>query len=887
MLIKKKQGESAVTKTKLSLITSVAPMFALLMPTTVFAQNAPVDDEAGIADIVVTAQRREENLQNVPLSVSAFSAEQLKEQGTNDISRLEGIVPGFSFGRSGTDARPAMRGVRTENAGVNGDTTIGLFIDGVYMSRASQGTLGFVDIDRVEVLRGPQGTLYGRNTFGGNISISSALPTFDEYKGGVDLTVGQNGRYRGEGFVNAPLSDTVALRIAGAFEESNGYVKNDGLGSNLFDDKSRYIRGTVLLKPSDRLTAALKFDYSRQGGAGGSAFGYKLRGSYYDVGSNQQLYNGTPIGINPRIGPVNRDGIVDAPLTIDAGVPIYRPNDPYRINTDEPTVLNLRNYGLSANIAYDLGAVTVKSITGYTDFIATRTADSDFGQNTVAVDSQLTAAKTFSQELQLLSSGDGPFTYVVGGYYFKDKLQGITIQEQRPAIIRDVTPNTTTSTFRGGFYDQQRARTKSLAAYAQASYALTDKLKLTAGVRHTVDTKNFAFATERSVVPLIGGTTPDSTFIRLGIPAVPDSAFGSVGSVTNCTFVTPTPRPGIQCLAANTALITGGTYTPKKFKKTTWRVGVDYQVADDNLLYAAVSTGFRSGGFNSSSSFGINNLILAPTFAPETVTAFEVGSKNRFADNSIQLNIAAFYNRYSNLQEQRQVPAGPATLSIIENSGKARSYGAEVEAIWKPSSAFTLGTSFSYLNAEYTNYTNVPAPFGTSILVNAPLVNGLPAPATVVGGVEIAPAGRQRVFAPGYNCGLVPGTGGTGQPGAAFGCDLTGNKIPHSPEFSGSVYASYDIDIGSAGTLTPFAIVTHSASFFGQPFNSILEKQNSFTKIDLRLTWALNDKFEVQGFVTNLTDKATATRFVWGGGGALQASYAPPRLWGARASFKF
>jgi iron complex outermembrane recepter protein len=882
------------TRSKISLMATAMPVAAALFVIPAMAQEAPEGDEGGIAEIIVTAQRRDENLQSVPLSVSAFNAEQLKKQGTNDISRLEGIVPGFTFGRSGTDARPAMRGVRTENAGVNGDTTIGLFIDGVYMSRASQGTLGFVDIERVEVLRGPQGTLYGRNTFGGNISITSALPTFDEYKGGVDLTVGQNGRFRGEGFVNAPLSDTTAIRIAGAFEESNGYVKNDGLGSNLFDDKSRYIRGTLLFKPTDRFTAAFKFDYSRQGGAGGSAFGYKLRGSYfyelapgqtYTITSGQpntQLYNGTAIVLNTRVQPLNRDGIIDRPLTVDNGVPIYRPNDPYRINTDEPTVLNLRNTGLSANLAYDLGGVTIKSITGYTDFIATRTADSDFGQNTLAVDSQLTSAKTFSQELQLLSSGDGPLTYVVGGYYFKDKLRSVLINEQSPAVIRDVTPNTTTSVFRGGFFDEQRARTKSLAAYAQASYALTDKLKVTAGVRHTVDTKNFAFANERSVVPLTSAVPPgtDGTFIRRGMPAIPDSAFGSVGSPTNCTFVTPTPRPGLQCLAANPLLLTGATYDTKKFKKTTWRVGLDYQVSDDNLVYAAVSTGFRSGGFNSGSA---NSAVLAPTFAPETVTAFEIGSKNRFADNSVQLNIAAFYNRYSGLQEQRQIPVGPATLSIIENSGKARSYGAEVEGIWKPTAAMTLGTSFSYLNAKYTKYTNVPAPFGTSVLVNDPTA----LTPTLVNGVVIAAAGQRRIFAPGYNCGLVPGTGGAGQPAASFGCDLSGNKIPHSPEFSGSVYASYAIDLGSAGTLTPFAILTYSGSFFGQPFNSILEKQKSFTKIDLRLTWALNDKFEVQGFVTNLTDKATATRFVWGGGGALQASYAPPRLWGARASFKF
>ena len=868
---------------KMRLLGTAAPLAALLVTTTLHAQENATDG-GGIEEIIVTAQRREENLQNVPISVSAFTGDQLKAQGTTDISRLENIVPGFQFGRSGPDARPAIRGVRTENVGVNGDTTIGFFIDGIYQSRASQATLSFVDIERVEVARGPQGTLYGRNTFGGNIAISTAKPDLREYSGGLDFTVGQNGRYRGEGFVNAALSPTVALRIAGAFEKSDGYVKNDNpLGNNLFDDDSRYIRASLLFQPNDQFSALFKFDHAVQRGAGGSAFGYKLRGSYFYTPTSAQLYNGTIIVLNTRGG--NRDGVVDAPLTTDAGVPIYKPNDPYRIDTDQPTILDLKNTAWAATLAYDFGPVTIKSITGFTDFTATRTADSDFSGNQVAIDSQLTSAKTFSQEIQLLSGDTGPFTYVVGGYYFKDRLVSLLINQQSPLIIRNVTPNIVGTAFRGGFYDQQRAKTESLAAYAQASYALTEKLKFTAGLRFTRDKKDFKFANERSVVPLTGTTPPgtDGTFIRLGMPAVPDSAFGVKGAPTNCTYVasgaTPAPRAGFQCLAANPLLLTGATYDTATFEKLTWRAGLDYQIADRNLLYASVSSGFRSGGFNS----GQSQAALTPTFKPETVLAFEIGSKNRFADSTIQLNLAAFYNRYNNLQEQRQIPAGPATLSVIENSGKARSYGAELEAIWKPVDAFTLGLSASYLNARYTEYTNVSAPFATSILVTDATAT---AP-TIVNGVTIAPAGQTRLFAPGYKCGLVPNTGGTGQPAAAFGCDLSGKKIPHSPEYSGAVYASYDIDLGSAGKLTPYAVLTFSGAFFGQPFNSILERQGAYSKIDLRLTWALNDSIEIQGFVNNVTNKATINRFVWGGGGALQASYAPPRLWGARASFKF
>lgn len=851
------------------------------------AQEAEQDstERAGIGDIIVTAQRRAENLQDVPLSVSAFGADQLLARGTTDIGRLEGLVPGFSFGRSGQDARPAMRGVRTENVGVNGDTTIGFFVDGIYQSRASQATTGFVDIERVEVQRGPQGTLYGRNTFGGNIAITSAQPVLGEVKAGLDITMGQFDRFRTDGFINLPLGDTVAVRIAGSFEQSDGWVRNvNPLGNNLFDDDSRYLRATILWEPNDAFSAAVKFDYSTRGGAGASAFGYKIIGSYFDVGSRQQLFNATPVFLNTRPG--NRDGVND-PLpggaaTSDLGVPIFAPGDGYRIDTDQPTVLDLENKAVTANLAYDFGRVTLRSITGYTDFGAVRTSDSDFSGNQIAIDFQDTQAKTFSQELQLLSSDSSSrLNWVLGAYYFHDELTGIFINQQLPRIIRNVTPNLNLPQNGAGFYDQQRATTESIAFYGQATYSVTDALRLTAGVRWTEDRKDFAFANANAILPTAGTPpVPQGTAITLATGPIPDSAFGTRGGATNCTFTTfPPPRPGFQCLAANTTVLTGATYDTAIFRKTTWRLAADYDLGPDNMVYASASTGFRSGGFNS----GQGPAALQPTFDPETVTAYEIGSKNRFFGNTLQLNLAAFYNRYNGLQEQRQVPQGGTTLSIIENSGRARAYGVEAEMLWRPVRALEIGANLAWLDAKYTEYDQVPAPFGTSILVP----DATRTAPTVVNGVTIAPAGQRRVFAPGYDCSLIPGTGGPGQAPAAFGCDIAGNRIPHSPQWTGAVFAGYDIDLGDWGTLTPFAIMNFSSSFFGQPFNSILEKQEAFAKVDLRLTWAYNEHFSLQGFVNNVGDVQTINRFVWGGGAALQASFAPPRQWGVLASFRF
>ena len=843
--------------------------------TAITAAPAPTE---GITDIVVTAQRREQNLQRVPISVSAYNSAEIAKKGLTDISRLEGLVPGFTFGRSGVDARPAIRGVRTENVGINADTTIGFFVDGIYQSRSSQGTLGFVDLERVEIQRGPQGTLYGRNTFGGNIAIVTAQPTLGKVMGGADLTVGENAQLRTTGFINVPLGETIAVRLAGGYEKSNGYVKNiNPVGGNLFDNDDRYFRASIKFKPDSNFTATLKFDYSARGGIGGSAFGYKLVGSYFYVPTNTQLFNATPVYLNTRGG--NRDGIIDPPLTIDAGVPLYAAGDPYRIDNDYRGSLDLENYGFAANLAYDLGPVTLKSITGYNDFKTTRTQDTDFSGNQIGADFQYSAAKTFSQELQLLSSGTGPFEYVLGGYYFHDRLSDVFINQQFDQIVRNVTPAINRPRA-NGFYSQNRGDTQSVAAYAQGTYALSDQFKVTAGIRWTRDRKDYKFANADAILPLLGGL-PDATAITLATGPIPDSSFGVQGGATNCTYTTiPAPLPGFQCLTNITTRFNGATFPTATFRRVTWRLGADYQITPTNLLYASASTGFSSGGFNGSQAA----LALGRgTFAPQTVTAFEIGSKNRFDDNRIQLNLAAFYNKYSSLQEQRQIPTANTTLSIIENSGKARSYGAELEAIWRPVRALTVNASFAYLNARYTKYNQVAAPFGTSILI--PDATALTP--TIVNGVTIAPAGQRRIFAVGYNCGLIPGTGGTGQPAAAYGCDLTGNRIAHSPEYSGSLAVEYAIDLGGAGKLTPYAQVNFSGAFFGQPINSILDRQSAFAKLDLRLTYDYNDRYSLQAFVTNVTNKATATRFVYGGGGNLQASYAPPRLFGVRGSVKF
>ena len=216
-------------------IAAALSVWSLATPGIAFAQNTAANS-AEIQNINVTANRRSENLQNVNVSVTAISSATLAERNLTDLSQLETISAGFTFSRSGSDARPSIRGVRTENVAVNADTTIGYFVDGIYKSRAQQAMLGFVDLNRVEVLRGPQGTLFGRNTFGGTVSISTNEPSLKESEKTANFELGSFGKKRFDGAINVPLNDTAAFRLAGMFEKADPWVKNDfNPAAGLFD----------------------------------------------------------------------------------------------------------------------------------------------------------------------------------------------------------------------------------------------------------------------------------------------------------------------------------------------------------------------------------------------------------------------------------------------------------------------------------------------------------------------------------------------------------------------------------------------------------------------------------------------------------------------------
>lgn len=876
-----------------------------------FAQAAPAADAVDPTDIVVTAQRVRERLQDVPLAITALGAEAITRNNVTDVTRLQDLAPGLQVGRSGSDARPNIRGINTEAIGANSDPRVAFYVDDVYQSRTSQALAAFVDLERVEVQRGPQGTLYGRNSFGGNIALYSAVPK-EEFGAGVSVLYGRFNRLRGEGYVNLPVTDGVQARVAAMYERADGYVKNTSTGSNLGDEDQYYVRGTLRLAPEGGdLEILLRGSYWNQGGNGISAFGYKSLGTPYDpalvrgpggtltVGGRTLTFptgfnGGSAFGVNSFINSRFRDNIVDVTVNgvgVDLGLPIER--DPYKINFDTRTIRKTDQTQFTGTINYDAGPVKIRSITGYSDFYSVRSSDNDFSPFPIAIDYNWTRVSTYSQEIQFLSNDKAsPLQWIVGGYFYSDKVEERFFSDNNLAFFTTGTgplypggaigllPTGSISPTRDDAFSPVLVRTKSLAAFGQLSYNLTPALRVTGGVRYTSDNKNYAAGVTNGVLtPKPPGTTnfafaltqPVSYACGANNPALGTTS-GAQGAGSGASF--------IQCGRAT-------------FDFATFRGAIDYKVTPDNLLYASVSTGRRSGGFNNVLVDAANPAAGVIAFQPEKVTAFEIGSKNQFFDRKLTINIAAFYNKFAGLQVQRQVPApnGLTTLSIIENSGKGRSYGAEFEATFRPVKALTLGLTAVYLNAKYTDYETGTAANGLGGLLGCPTAPAARDYACEAGGFSpngfpflngLSDPSRFRLVTvlpngnPVYNYIIAGGAGGFKA------------NIPLSPKWTITGSAAYEIDLGGAGTITPSAQVYYNDGFDNLDLNLPIAKQGSYTKTDLRLTYAsAGGNFTVQAYVENLEDKAVLNRTAIGANRSINAAYAMPRTFGVRAGVKF
>jgi iron complex outermembrane receptor protein len=923
------------------------------LPVSAYAQDATAEAEAspsdeGIQEIVVTAQRREENLQDVPVSITAITGEELRNADIRDITRLEQTVPGLRVARSGAAARPAIRGVYTEAIAANSDPRIGFYIDEIYQSRLQQTTAAFVDLERVEVQKGPQGTLFGRNSLGGNIALTSAKP-IDEFDLGVALIYGNYNRIKAEGFVNVPIADGLAFRVAGAIDRHDPHYKSIvSSAADIGDLNYQFVRGSLRFAPpalDDRLEVIVRGSYYNQDDRGLSSFNAKNIGAIIDPSLIRQPgqsvtfgsatypmpfgYNGGNYATGQLVpfSPVYRDGVADIGGA-DVGIPIP---GPYAVLNDFRSENRVKAKNASAVINIELtDDIRLRSITGYTDFYTSNRSDGDGGPVPEREFYYITAAETFSQELQLQSAdAASPLQYTLGAFYMSD-----TINQGEGSVFSNSSYSTLTAAANGlpvlyanggscGYsYSPLNApfscnvnnaasadsaspvyaKTKSWAGYGQVSYTIADRLTLTAGARYTVDDK--AYKNVGQVTPFVSfvGTyvaAQNAAALAAGAPTPFPNAAGyravlpfneDRATFANFTCGGLTPAP-FAAVGSNTVVGTVPNYFvtrcgERKFKYWTYRVAADYEITPDNMVYASYSTGIHSGGFGA--TFATTTVPQGEfgTFDEESVRAIEVGTKNTFFDRRLQVNAAVFYNRYYDNQVQgtQFVDNGNNTLvsiATITNAGDTIAPGAELSLIAKPTPRLTVRAGVNYLHAR-----NTVAPLGifTSGLCtistgSGPCVtNPVESRAGLGSGFFPNPFTNPEFFVPLKNAAGVT----TGYDSLFFG---EKTRVQNTPDWSGIVGASYEIPFGETATVTPEFDVLYSGDYLlsaSAPF--VIQK--AYAKVDARITYRNDDGLSVQAFVQNLTDKATLGRITTGTLSA-QGTYGDPRTYGVRVGFRF
>lgn len=599
------------------------------------AEGASLNAEATDGTIVVTARRTEENIQQVPSSISAFGEQKLDRIQATDTTGLQGAVPNLNIvqGRGSSNATNIfIRGIGQPDALQTFDPAVGVYVDDVYLSRIRGNQLDLLDLERLEVLRGPQGTLYGKNTIGGAIKFVTRKPDQD-VRATASVAIGSYDQLDLKGAASGPVTDTLAVGFAVMRASRDGYVE-DRVDDREYNDRDT-VAGRVALAftPSSTFRVDLTADYSRDDAA--LSIGQPI--------NDLTTFSGTVLPV---------DNAVD-----DGGEYDFLG----RTTLGFPNSTKLRHYGFSGTIEADLtDTLTAKSITAYRrlstdDYIDIDATEYEVGDVFVGVDQN-----QFSQEFQLIYSGDR-VNVVSGIYYLRER-----ITSHQEAYADDVLGALfLNSPFLRTIDDG--LTTKSYAAFANASFDVTNSVSISAGLRYTRETKDYVRTT--------------STFFAL-LPAF------------NATF----------------------DFVPPQGKWNDWSpmASIDWQATDDIMLYVRAAKGFKSGGFNGRA----NTAAETTEYDPETVWSYEAGFKSKLADQ-LTLNGAIFTSTYedfqarvSGLDEDPNTGLPLPVLSVI-NAGKLDISGAELEAEWRPVPGLLLDTQIGYLDAEYKEFADARFPDGS------------------------------------------------------------------------------------------------------------------------------------------------------------------------------
>ena len=703
-------------------------------------QAVPAEADA-LAEIVVTAERRSSSLQETPLSIVAVSGDELQEAGVESTLDLQLIAPGVLVSTNTAAAQIYIRGVGTN---FGGDQSVAVHVDGVYQVSTQTALQEFLGVERIEVLRGPQGTLYGRNATAGVVNIITERPTMEfELEG--DLQIGNYDKFRQRALVNVPIvADKAAARLTVLNSDRDGYRYNPFLDDRIDDENYWATRGQLLLKPTDNLDIVLIGNYSEEDSS--RTLGFKI---------NKNVF-APQVDLLPQLGLAG--GTV--------------PDDPDIIYSDKDSIQHYTQYGGSAHVSLDLGAVGVRSLTAYQENKLAEDIDID-GTEVPYFNGFTDGSKVkwFSQEFQLLSQTEGPLEWIAGLFYLHDKRRdrGVYTTPLFDQLGLSDGPI-------GRDFDQE---SKAYAAFGQATYSILDNLRLTLGGRYSRERKSAI------------------------------------------QYVDADVDQGVEARGKKT----WNAFTP--------RFGVDFFPADDVMVYASVTRGFKTGGFNESAR---------DLFDPEYIWSYETGLRSSFWDDRLRFNATAFLYDYSDIQVNQALPApDPETGATTEvgNAASAEVKGLEFEISALPVKGLQISANFSILDATYKDFLS---------------------PNTEIDGAPII--------------------------------DLSGNRLPRAPKFAGTLSAQYSHDFAGVGTAYIQGDLYHQSKVYFSAFNEVndqFDQQKSYEVLNARIGFNSEDeRWSIAVFGRNLTDKVYKQNVIRALGFFGQLDLlSPPRTYGVEVGFKF
>ena len=690
-------------------------LLALVVTSPAFAQAAPqsVDDTSG--DIIVTATKREQTLQDVPISVSVTGQETIERAQIRDLIDLQSVVPSLKVAQLNAVGQTnfIIRGFGNGNGNDGIESSVGVFVDGVYRSRSAAALDDLPEIERVEVLRGPQSTLFGKNVSAGAISIVTKKPQFT-FGAKAEITLGNYGQILSKASITGPITDTIAVRVSGSVNERDGYFHNLTTGSTVNDRNRWSIRGDILWQPSAEFSFRVIADYN--------------------------LIKEVCCGVSSILnGPATQ--FIGAPPPFGLGKPIsdttkvFDRNVIFNINPEN----RVRGEGISGQADWDVGFAKLTSITAYRDQVNQSYQDIDFTGADISTNRTANQIKTFTQEFRLASTGDGPLSWLIGGFYqnektdtgrdirygkdiraYLDVLGGripvgsptaplglffpslvgrsniYALEFLQSLVTPSIVPGSTYFQAGQGIIDNYKLRQTSYSIFGQVDFKVTPHLTVTAGG---------AYLNDRKAVQSI--VTLQDPFSALNLQAVPQfpfiglpaNAFGGLGALQ---FFYPDPT-------GSTTLVHGPVNIPNanesgvyKGDKFTYAARVAYDFGFLNA-YLSYSTGWKASAVNLSSDSRPPDANGVGRFAdPENVEVYEAGLKGKFRGGFI--NLAVFQEAIKGFQSNGFTGTGYALV----NAGKESVRGFEVDAAYHPVSFLSLTGAATYLDPKYDSFTKAP-----------------------------------------------------------------------------------------------------------------------------------------------------------------------------------